>query len=257
MLYINGKILKIKLPYGSGRLRKRAPAERFYLDLKIIQAIGVPTVVNQITFRDRKLSSITQIKKEDGKADFDEIKWILKNLMKIVLPSEKTLRNHLGNLKKEGLIQSTGRRWGKKAVYNLTEKGKRLQWEYNRYIFYLQNFYRKWFKVTPLMLGYTETPKEKRVAETFMVITNPEEVAIIEKAEKYAISKHGNSLEFFNNCARMQKFGLLWYCMTLTDPRIAALKKKYPLEKLLQDEASKEGLFKELVEFSKESGLLE
>jgi len=45
--------------------------------------------------------------------------------------------------------------------------------------------------------------------------------------------------------------------MMLANPRFAAIMKKYPPENLLLDEAFEEGLFKELVEFSKESGLLE
>jgi DNA-binding PadR family transcriptional regulator len=235
----------------STRIDKRSKAERYNLDLKIIQVIGLTVYGDIMEYKDMKITR-ERLKDLDGEVTFNEIYDILKRMSPAPLPSERTLREHLKGLRDKKFIESTGRRWGKEAIYSLTEEGKQLFWNINRYRAYQQEFFTKWITKTPLIMAFTETPFWGRVAETFMVVTDTDEVSIIDKAEKHFISKNGNSLRFFENCALAQKMGLLFFCKSIVDPKFATLEES-TIEKLFEKDASMIELMHELLELSEEN----
>jgi predicted transcriptional regulator len=231
-------------------MKKRSPEEKFNLKLRMIQGIGRRKYLRKMDHHTGKVEVYNNIKKNAGEATFTELYRYLNDIMNWVLPSKRTLRAYLSELIKEGYVNSTGQQWGKKAVYSLTEKGKDLQEDFDRYNAYLQAFLEKYYKVTPLLLGYHEkTPTGEKMLDTFMSIYDPEEIEIVLKASEFMARETGDKWAFYNECAKAQKLGLLWYCRSLVDPRFIGIKEKFSLEKLMQNDSAVSDFFKHLISF--------
>jgi DNA-binding PadR family transcriptional regulator len=231
-------------------MKKRSPAEKFNLKLRMIHGIGRRKYLRKMDYCTGKEEIFKNIKKKDGEATFAELHGYLNKIMNWIIPSERTLKSYLSELIKEGYVNSTGQRWGKEAIYSLTDKGKELQADFDRYNAYFQGFVKKYYKVTPLLLGYHDkTPTGKKILDTYMTIHNPEEIQLILKALDFMAKKTGDHWVFMNECAKAQKLGLLWYCRTLVDPRFIGVKERFSVENLLQNKSSLSDFFKELIEF--------